>query len=73
MRCELLSWYSQHVNPEIDGATLPVYGGGQKKLAGKWGKYDKGTFGRYSSKYIFTSDSNLKEKIENIEIENKIQ
>ena len=73
MRYELLSWYSQHVNPEIDGATLPVYGGGQKGLAGKWGKYDKDTFGRYSSKYIFTSDNKSREKIKKIEVEDKIQ
>ena len=73
MRYELLSWYSQHVNPEIDGATLPVYGGGQKKLAGKWGRYDKDAFGRYSSKYIFTSDDELREKVTEIKLESKIQ
>lgn len=73
MRYELLSWYFKHVNSEIDGATLPVYGGGQKKLAGSWGKYAKDTFGRYSSKYIFTSDEELREKVKEIEVESKIQ
>ncbi|MGL6114930.1 MAG: sulfatase-like hydrolase/transferase [Cetobacterium sp.] len=73
MRVELLTWYADHVNPEIDGALLPVYGGGQKKLAGKWGGFQKDTFGRYQSKYIFSGDNQLKENILTIDKENKIQ
>ena len=65
MRKELEIWFLNHVNKEIDGATLPVYGGGQKKLAGKWGNYEKDTFGRYHSRYIFSSDEELKEDKEN--------
>lgn len=45
----------------------------KKKLAGKWGKYDKDAFGRYSSKYIFTSDDELREKVTEIKLESKIQ
>ncbi|MGX6591780.1 sulfatase-like hydrolase/transferase [Cetobacterium ceti] len=60
MRCELLTWFTKHINPEIDGATLGVYGGGQKKLAGKWGNYAHDTFGRYTSNFIFSGDNLLK-------------
>ena len=73
MRKELEIWFLNHVNKEIDGAVLPIYGAGQKKLAGKWGNYARDSFGRYHSRFIFSSDEELKEKKEEIEIENKIQ
>ncbi|ACZ00841.1 sulfatase-like hydrolase/transferase [Streptobacillus moniliformis] len=72
MRKDLEIWFLNYVNKEIDGATLPIYGAGQKKFAGKWGGYAKDTFGRYHSKFIFSSDAKLNED-EKIEIENKIQ
>ena len=57
MRLELEEWFLDHINKEIDGATLPIYGGGQKKLAGKWGNYSRDSFGKYSSKFIFSGDN----------------
>ncbi len=72
MRKELEIWFLNYVNKEIDGATLPIYGAGQKRFAGKWGGYARDTFGRYHSKFIFSSDAKLDEKTET-KIENKIQ
>ncbi|WP_156285917.1 sulfatase-like hydrolase/transferase [Oceanivirga salmonicida] len=73
MRNKLEIWFLNYVNKEIDGATLPIYGGGQKKLAGKWGNYQRETFGKYNSKFIFSSEEKLKENEKTVEIENKIQ
>lgn len=74
MRKELMTWFKNHVNPSIDGAQLPVYGGGQSGLAGEWGGYrDKEIFERYTSDYIFTSDDRLDKNKKEIPEENKVQ
>lgn len=57
MRNKLEDWFLKYVNPEIDGSKLPVYGGGQRTLAGKWGKYSRNAFGKYDTRFIFTSDN----------------
>ena len=59
LRYRLKRWFIQYVNPEIDGAKLPVFGGGQAGLAGLWGK-DEAIFKRYDSDFIFSCDRKLK-------------
>lgn len=63
MRKELMTWFKNHINPEIDGALLPIYGGGQSGLAGAWGGYqDEKHFKKYTTDYIFTGDKILIKK-----------
>ena len=38
MRLRLETWFSNYVNPEIDGVKEAVFGCGQTGLAGLWGK-----------------------------------
>lgn len=59
LRLKLKEWFIKYVNPEINGAELPVFGGGQVGLAGLWGK-EKAAFKRYDSDFIFTGDGLLK-------------
>ncbi|MCD3352050.1 sulfatase-like hydrolase/transferase [Clostridium botulinum D/C] len=59
LRYKLKKWFIQYVNPEIDGAKLPVFGGGQAGFAGLWGK-DEAVFQRYDSDFIFSCDGKLK-------------
>ncbi|MGL6115825.1 MAG: sulfatase-like hydrolase/transferase [Cetobacterium sp.] len=74
MRKKLMSWFNDHVNKDIDGAILPIYGGGQSGLAGKWGGYkDKENFKRYESDYIFTGDKKLEKRTIEISEKDKIQ
>lgn len=68
MRMRLERWFVKYVNPEIDGAREPVFGAGQKGLAGVWGD---GTtiYQRYNSDLIFTCDNILKERDKDQKIE----
>ncbi len=68
MRMRLERWFVKYVNPEIDGAREPVFGAGQKGLAGVWGD---GTtiYQRYKSDLIFTCDNLLKERNKDEKIE----
>lgn len=70
MRMRLERWFVKYVNPEIDGAREPVFGAGQKGLAGVWGD---GTtiYQRYHSDLIFTCDNLLKERDKNEKV-NKV-
>lgn len=68
MRMRLEKWFIKYVNPEIDGAKEPVFGAGQKGLAGLWGN-GKTIYQRYNSNVIFTCDNVLKKRDENQEIE----
>lgn len=61
MRTRLEKWFVKYVNPEIDGAKEPVYGGGQKGLAGLWGDY-KAIYQKYDSDFIFSGDNCLRER-----------
>lgn len=61
LRLRMKKWFSNYVNPEIDGAQLPVFGGGQSGLAGLWGD-DKTVFNKYNSNFIFSSDNITKNK-----------
>ena len=61
MRIKLEKWFIKYVNPEIDGAKEPVYGGGQKGLAGMWGG-GKTIYQKYNSNFIFSGENYLKEK-----------
>lgn len=68
MRMRLERWFVKYVNPEIDGAREPVFGAGQKGLAGVWGD---GTtvYQRYNSDFIFSCDNILKERDKDQKIE----
>ena len=68
MRMRLEKWFVKYVNPEIDGAKEPVFGAGQKGLAGVWGDGNT-VYQRYESDLIFTCDNVLKERDENEKIE----
>ncbi|MPQ44556.1 sulfatase-like hydrolase/transferase [Clostridium tarantellae] len=59
LRKDLKSWFIKYVNPEIDGATLPVFGGGQIGFAGLWGD-GQGLFKKYNTNFIFSGDGKLK-------------
>lgn len=72
MRRELNLWFNQYINKEIDGATLPVYGGGQRTLAGEWGGYAENTFNKYTSDFVFSADGKLQQKSE-VKVKEKIQ
>ncbi len=59
MREKLEKWFIQYVNPEIDGAKEPVYGGGQKGFAGLWGtQYE--VYKKYTTDFIYSSDNIIK-------------
>ncbi|WP_300357513.1 sulfatase-like hydrolase/transferase [Fusobacterium sp.] len=68
MRMRLERWFVKYVNPEIDGAKEPVFGAGQKGLAGVWGDGTT-TYERYDSDLIFTCDNRLKERDKDSKIE----
>ena len=68
MRMRLEKWFVKYVNPEIDGAREPVFGAGQKGLAGIWGDGNT-VYQRYESDLIFTCDNVLKERDKNEKIE----
>lgn len=72
MRKQLHCWFNQYVNKEIDGAVLPVYGGGQRTLAGEWGGYAADTFNKYQTKFIFSAEGQL-DPTRTLESDNKIQ
>ncbi|WP_181022014.1 sulfatase-like hydrolase/transferase [Avibacterium endocarditidis] len=72
MRRELNRWFNQYINKEIDGATLPVYGGGQRTLAGEWGGYAENTFNKYTSHFVFSADGKLQQKSD-VKVKEKIQ
>ena len=59
LRQKLKEWFFKYVNPNIDGAQLPVFGGGQTELAGSWGTESDTTFERYNSKFKFPTDQQL--------------
>lgn len=59
LRLKMKKWFIKYVNPEIDGAEIPVFGGGQAGLAGLWGD-EKAKFNRYDSDFIFSGDNKLK-------------
>ena len=59
LRQKLKEWFVKYVNPKIDGAQLPIYGGGQTELAGSWGTENDTTFGRYNSNFKFPIDQKL--------------
>lgn len=68
MRMRLEKWFIKYVNPQIDGAKEPVFGGGQKGLAGIWGDR-KTIYQRYDSDLIFTCDNFLKERDKDAKID----
>lgn len=59
MRINLEEWFLKYVDSKIDGLKEPVYGGGQKDLAGIYRKIDN--YQRYTSNLIFTEDNALKD------------
>ena len=61
MRNRLESWFNKYVIKEIDGAKEPVYGGGQKGLAGLWGD-NKAVYQKYTSDFICSGEGKLRER-----------
>lgn len=60
-RKQMELWFLKYVNPEIDGAKEPVFGGGQRKMAGLWGSGND-VYEKYTSDIIFEYENILKNK-----------
>lgn len=68
LRERLEKWFLRYVNPEIDGAKKPVYGGGQKGLAGTWGN-NRAIYQKYQSDFVCSGENYLRKRDEELKVE----